>query len=393
MALRILGAVAATLLAAYVIVRYRKRQLRRGELLAALVIAGSLVVAAIHPDIYDFILSPLGFEPGGERRIVGLLVLSNLLTLAMVFRSFSREDQLSDEIGELVDYTALRRWEGGETVPAFGSCAVVMPAYNEAENLPAVLGEMPKSVAGLPVVPIVVADGSTDDTEATARQLGASVIRRDLRRGSGAAVRLGYQAALRSGAHVIVTIDADGQHDPAEMDRLVAPLINGEADMVQGSRVLGTFEIESKARQHGVALFSRVLSTLGRTKITDPSNGYRAVTAEALMRLDLRQDQFYVSELILEAARAGLRVKEIPITVRRRGVGDTKKPTTFRYAWGFTKAILHTWMRHPPGGRPLAPRPRWISNAAVRLEREKPREIRLEDERRVPLDDETRPPG
>ena len=377
MALRIFGGVVAVLLATFVVLRYRKRQLRRGELFAALLIVAALLVAAAAPDIYDVILSPLGFNAGGERRIVGLLVLSNLVTLALVFRSFSREDQLTDELGELVDYMALRRWEREEQSPAFGAIAVVLPAYNEADNLPSVLSEMPDRVLDLPVVPIVVADGSTDDTETTARQLGAIVIRRDLRRGSGAAVRLGYQVALRSGAHIIATLDADGQHDPNEMGRLIRPLMEDKADMVQGSRVLGDFEVESKARKHGVVFFSKLLTALSRTKITDPSNGYRAVTADALMRLDLRQDQFYVSEMILEAARAGVRVEEVPITVRKRASGSTKKPTTFRYAWGFSKAIVRTWLRHPPGGKPLAPKPKWISNAGVSIVRDTVDEIRL----------------
>ncbi|MDQ3985989.1 MAG: glycosyltransferase family 2 protein [Actinomycetota bacterium] len=379
MALRIFGGVVAVLLASFVIFRYGRRQLRRGELFGALVLVAGLAVAALAPDLYDVILSPLGFKPGGERRIVGLLVLTNLLTLALVFRSFSREDLLSDEIGELVDYMALRRWEEEGQTPAFESCAVVMPAHNEADNLPAVLSEMPAELLELPVVPIVVADGCTDDTEATARELGALVIRRDLRRGSGAAVRLGYQVALRLGAQVVVTIDSDGQHDPAEMPTLVKPLLEGAADMVQGSRVLGSFEIESRARKHGVVFFSKLLSALSRTKITDPSNGYRAVTSDALLRLDLRQDQFYVSEMILEAARAGVRVVEVPITLRRRASGRTKKPTTARYAWGFTKAIARTWLRHPPGGKPLAPRPRWISNSKIEIGKPERREIRLDE--------------
>src|SRR3712207_5123788 len=104
MALRIFGGVVALLLATFVVLRYRNRQLRRGELFAALLVVAGLLVAALTPDVYDVILAPLGFDPGGERRIVGLLVLSNLLTLALVFRSFSREDQLTDELGELVDY-------------------------------------------------------------------------------------------------------------------------------------------------------------------------------------------------------------------------------------------------------------------------------------------------
>jgi hypothetical protein len=345
MGLRIFGAIVAALLAAFAARRYSKGQLRRGEALAIAFVCSGLIVAAAVPDLLDPILSALGFEPGGERRIIGLLVISNLFTLALVFRGFSTDDQLSNEIGTLVDYISLKRLEESHPPVPRGACAVVLPAYNEAENLPSVLAELPDEIEGLTVAPIVVADGCTDATENVARQLGAMVIRRDLRRGSGAAVRLGYEAALKAGARIIVTMDADGQHDPREIHLLVKPLVADEADMVQGSRVMGTFEIESRARKHGVRIFARLLSTLGRTKITDPSTGYRAVTADSLRKLDLRQDQFYVSEVILDAARKGLRVREVPITLRRRASGVTKKPTTFRYAWGFSKAMLRTWLR------------------------------------------------
>lgn len=345
MGLRIFGALAAAVLVSFAILRYRRGQLRRGEALIVALVAGALTVAAAVPDLLDPVLSALGFHAGNERRIIGLLVLSNLFTLGLVFRGVSRDDQLSNEIGDLVDYVALRRLEESGWNPARGACAVVIPAHNEADNLPAVLGQMPDEVEGLAIVPIVIADGCTDATEAVARNLGAHVIRRDLRRGSGAAVRLGYEAALQAGARVVVTIDADGQHDPKEMATLVEPLLNGQADMVQGSRVLGSFEVESSVRMYGVKVFARLLSALGRTKITDPSTGYRAVTASALRRLDLRQDQFYVSEVILDASRKGLEVIEVPITLRKRASGTTKKPTSLRYAWGFSKAIVRTWLR------------------------------------------------
>lgn len=345
MGLRIFGAAAAILLAYFAIARYRKGQLRRGEMLVIAAVIAGLMVAAGAPGLLDPILDAMGFQRGGPRRIVGLLVISNLLTLALVFRGFTRDDQLSNEVGELVDYLAMRRLDETEIPSLDGALAVVMPAYNEADNISAVLGEMPTEVYDMPVQPIVIADGCTDATEDVASRLGAVVIRRDLRRGSGAAVRLGYTAALRGRARMIVTLDADGQHDPKEMQSLVEPLLGNRADMVQGSRVLGSFEVESKARKWGVAVFAKLLTTLGRTKITDPSTGYRAITAEALRRLRLKQDQFYVSEVILDAARKGLRVVEVPITLRRRAGGITKKPTTIRYAWGFSKAIMRTWLR------------------------------------------------
>jgi len=345
MGLRIFGAAVAILLAYFAVARYRKGQLRRGEMLVIAAVTAGLVVAASAPGLLDPILDAMGFQRGGPRRIVGLLVISNLLTLGLVFRGFSRDDQLSNELGDLVDYLAVKRLDEVDTPSMPGTLAVVMPAYNEADNIAAVLGEMPTEVFDMPVQPIVIADGCTDATEEVASRLGAVVIRRDLRRGSGAAVRLGYTVALRSRAQMVVTIDADGQHDPKEMEVLVEPLLHNRADMVQGSRVLGSFEIESKVRKWGVSVFAKLLTTLGRTKITDPSTGYRAITADALRKLDLKQDQFYVSEVILDASRKGLRVEEVPITLRRRASGTTKKPTTIRYAWGFSKAIVRTWLR------------------------------------------------
>jgi hypothetical protein len=345
MGLRIFGAIVAVLLAAFALARYRKGQLRRGEALLITAVSSALGIAAIAPSLLDPVLSALGFQAGQERRIIGLLVLSNVFTLALVFRGFVRDDTLSAELGNLVDYVALRRLQDENHPELMGTTAVVIPAYNEAENLPSVLSEMPEEVGGLRVQPIVIADGCTDETENTARKLGATVIRRDLRRGSGAAVRLGYKAALEGGARIIVTLDADGQHDPGEMEQLVKPILSEDVDMVQGSRILGQFEVESKARKHGVRVFAWLLTLLGSSRITDPSTGYRAMTASALRRLDLRQDQFYVSELILDASRKGMNVVEVPITIRARASGTSKKPTTLRYAWGFSKAIMRTWLR------------------------------------------------
>ena len=345
MALRIFGALVAALLALYAIRRYRRGQLRRGEVLLIALVSAALTVAAVFPDVFDPVLETLGFERGQERRIIGLLVISNLLALALLFRGFSRDDQMSNEIGDLVDYMALKRFEETDHSIPPNACVVVIPAYNEADTIAAVLADVPDEVCGLVTATIVVADGCTDATEQAALNLGAAVIRRDLRRGSGAAVRLGYRTALASRAKAVVTLDADGQHDPKEMEILVRPLIDGQADMVQGSRVLGSFEVESNVRKHGVKLFAALLTTLGRTRITDPSTGYRAMTAGALRTLDLRQDQFYVSEVILDAGRKGLDVIEVGITLRRRADGLSKKPTTLRYAWGFSKAIMRTWLR------------------------------------------------
>jgi hypothetical protein len=362
--LRLVGGALALLLAAFAVRRYRKGLLRRGEFLVVFIAVLGLVIAATVPQFYDPMLSPLGLEPGDQRRLIGVLVFSNFFLLALLLRGFTRDQQLAKEIGDHVDYTALRRFQEEGWNPASGACVVVVPAFNEGANLPAMLAEVPAELFKLPVEVIVVVDGCTDDTELVARRLGAAVIRRDLRRGQGAAVRLGYLAALGAEARVIVTMDADGQHDPSEMEQVVAPILEGEADMVQGSRVLGHFEVESGLRMRGVRLYAKLLTALWRTKITDPSNGYRAVAPDALRRLDLRQDQFFVSELLMDALHKELRVTEVPVTIRRRASGDSKKGTDLRYAWGFTRTLLGTWLRQPSGnGSPSVPR--WISSSAV----------------------------
>ncbi|HEV3471716.1 MAG TPA: DUF2304 family protein, partial [Actinomycetota bacterium] len=149
MGLRIFGAVVAILLAALVLRRYRKGHLRRGEALVAGAVIAALAVAAAAPNVLNPALSAIGFEPGQERRIIGLLVVSNVLTLALLFRGMWRDDQLSVEIGDLVDYMALQRLRESGWTPVDNACAVVIPAFNEAENLPAVLGQMPTDVDGL----------------------------------------------------------------------------------------------------------------------------------------------------------------------------------------------------------------------------------------------------
>jgi glycosyltransferase involved in cell wall biosynthesis len=204
---------------------------------------------------------------------------------------------------------------------------------------------MPEEVEGYPVVPLVVDDASEDATSEVARSAGALVARLPIRRGGGLALRVGYDIAVQLDGVVVVTMDADGQHVPDEMPLLVKPILAGEADMVNGSRVLGEFERESLIRHVGVHFFSWLVTVLTGSRITDVSNGYRAIRADILKGLVLDQDQFWTSELLIEVMRQRRRILEVPITIRARISGVSKKPKTFRYARNFTKAIIQTWLR------------------------------------------------
>jgi glycosyltransferase involved in cell wall biosynthesis len=221
--------------------------------------------------------------------------------------------------------------------------AVVMAAYNEAGSVGPLLDTLPESVCGLRVCPIVVDDGSSDETAAHARSAGAVVGTHRRNLGQGDALRTGFELAKRLDARVVVTMDADGQHDPAELPALVGPVVAGEADYVQGSRFLGRYDDAGGARDLGIRGFTRLITLLTGTEITDCTNGYRAIDGAALARLRLVEDRFSASEIIIQAAGRGLRIREVPVHIRSREVGSSKKPRGLRYASGFLGAIVRSW--------------------------------------------------
>jgi glycosyltransferase involved in cell wall biosynthesis len=223
--------------------------------------------------------------------------------------------------------------------------AVVIPAYNEADNIGHVLARIPETVCGRETAVLVVDDGSRDATGEIARRHGVAVARHVINRGGGAALRTGYRLMVDSEAEIVVTLDADGQHLPSEMHLLVEPVLGGEVDVAHGSRVLGRADRNHFARELGIVFFNRVVSLITRTHVTDCSNGYRAVRTSVLPSLVLRQEQFHTSEFMIEAIKRGVPAREIPITVERRLSGHSKKPAVVRYGLGFANAIVRTWLR------------------------------------------------
>ncbi len=223
--------------------------------------------------------------------------------------------------------------------------AVVMSALDEADSIGEVLGDLPESVEGLTVVPVVVDDGSTDDTAVLAEKAGAVVVRHPRNLGQGEGLRTGFAAAAALGAGVVVTMDADGQHDPAQLSALVRPVVAGEADYVQGSRFLGRYDDAGGVRHLGIRFFTALINLLARTHVTDCTNGYRAIRVADLARMRLVEDRFSASEIIVEAATAGLRMREVPVHIRSRHAGTSRKPGGVRYPLGYLAVILRSVAR------------------------------------------------
>lgn len=223
--------------------------------------------------------------------------------------------------------------------------AVVMAAYNEADSIGSVLGSLPSEVCGLPLRAVVIDDGSSDETAGRAREAGATVGTHRRNLGQGDALRTGFEVARRLDAKVVVTMDADGQHDPAELADLVGPVVDGSADYVQGSRFLGAYDDAGGARDLGIRGFTQLIRVLSGTSITDCTNGYRAIDGAALGRLELVEDRFSAAEILIQAAGQGLRVREVPVHIRSREIGTSKKPRGLRYPFGFLGAILRSSAR------------------------------------------------
>lgn len=201
---------------------------------------------------------------------------------------------------------------GGDTHGLY----VVIAAFNEATAIESVIRGLASHIPAERV--IVVDDASTDDTAMVSRETGARVLRHPINRGQGAALATGITAALRLGAAIIVTFDADGQHDPADLPDMIEPIRSGRADIVLGTR----FDPSKPSDVPGVrrfllklgVWFTRVIS---QVRVTDMHNGFRAMSAEAARRIRIRQDRMeHASEILDEIRRHNLRYVERPTHIR-----------------------------------------------------------------------------
>jgi hypothetical protein len=342
-ALRAAGLVLAIGLVAYAIVR--RRSLRNADVLI-LLLAGLGLAIVTGTEITDALLSAFSFEKGNGGRILGLAVFAIFILFGLILRALSQGARNSRQLSAVLEGLAWEEFRQAGLPERFRDrVAVVVPAFNEAENIGYVLDRIPPEVCGLETAVLVVDDGSRDGTAEAAAVHGALVARHVINRGGGAALRTGYRLMVESGAEVVVTLDADGQHLPSQMARLVQPVLDREVDVAHGSRVLGEAESNHLAREMGIVFFNRLVSLITRTHVTDCSNGYRAVRTTVLPQLVLRQEQFHTAEFMIEAIKRGIPAKEVPVTVEQRLHGHSKKPAVVRYGVGFANAIVRTWLR------------------------------------------------
>jgi len=194
---------------------------------------------------------------------------------------------------------------------------IQIPCYNEAGTLGTTLRALPRTVPGMDRVEwLVIDDGSTDATAAVAREHGVDhVIRLPVNRGLARAFMAGLEASVRLGADVIVNTDADNQYCAGDIPALIAPVVEGRADMVVGARPIDQIAHFSPLKKLLQRLGSRVVQLASSTRVPDAPSGFRAISRAAAMQLNVFSSYTYTLETIIQAGQKGMTVASVPVRV------------------------------------------------------------------------------
>jgi hypothetical protein len=350
-AFRLAGLLVA-LLSGYLLLRLvHSRKISGFEFLFWFGAVSFVVTLSVYPQFNQIIFSYFSFTNNQRSdRLIGLGFIFIFFLSCIVFyyrnRLFICEQQFLNtvQVTTANQYTHSHKGKNEEN-----NLFILIPALNEEKNLKSVLERIPREICGLQPRVIIISDGSTDDTAVVAIKNGADAVAHPINFGGGMALKTGYRIANTMKARYVVTLDADGQYQPNEIEILLKPLIENKADIVSGSRVLGYYEQNldpaNFTRSIGVRIFNIILTVITGQKITDSSSGFRAIKAEFLPRLNLIQTQFHSSEFLIESLKNGLKFQEVPISFLKRISGESKKPASLAYGIGFFRAMMKTWLR------------------------------------------------
>lgn len=212
---------------------------------------------------------------------------------------------------------------------------IQIPCLNEAATLPTTLRDLPTSIPGIETIEIlVVDDGSRDRTAEVARAHGAHhVVRFRRNKGLAAAFLAGIDAALKLGADFIVNTDADNQYQGTEIEKLLAPLLRGEADICIGDRNIKALSEMSPSKKFLQRLGSWVVRQVSNTTVPDTTSGFRAYTREAALRMTIVSDFSYTLESIIQAGKRRMAVAHVPVATNPR----TRDSRLFDSIWSYIK--------------------------------------------------------
>ena len=227
--------------------------------------------------------------------------------------------------------------------------AIIIPAFNEEDSVGRVVSGCMKKLEEYEYVKVIVIDdGSRDQTSIVAKEAGAEVIKHRRNQGVARAIQTGIDVALKDDPKIIVQLDADGQHDAAEVPILIDPILKGDADMVIGRRIYEDWS-PPISKKVGNWLLTRVANQLAGTNLKDAQSGFRAMSREVASNLKLRSRNTYVHEMIIKASRQGFRVNQVDTKVLERRSGKSKVVNSIAsYAWGAGITIIRVYRDFEP---------------------------------------------
>jgi len=225
------------------------------------------------------------------------------------------------------------------------SILIIIPAHNEADNLPHILPRLQDVIPEADI--LVVDDHSRDATARVARQLGAQVVRLPNNLGYGGAVQTGFRFGAEQGYDFAVMMDADGQHDPAFVPDLLAPVVAGTCDVALGSRHMGGMTYRAGiVRKLGMKLFAWITSALTGQKVTDATSGFQAMNRDVMTFFSEENypSDFPDADTLIMLHFAGFSVKEVPVVMHERIAGESMHGSSLKNAYYIAKMLLSIFM-------------------------------------------------
>ena len=223
---------------------------------------------------------------------------------------------------------------------------ICIPAYNEAKSV----GDIIQKAKNYATEVMVYDDGSLDNTNYVAKAAGATVIRQSTNKGYGAAIKTLFQVAREKNADIMVTLDADGQHNANQIHDIIEPILNDGFDIVIGSRFLRDQDKNEVPayRSVGIKTITKIIESVSHNNITDAQSGFRAYSKNALSKIDLFEEGMAVStEILLRAKENNLLIKEVPITINY-DVEDASTHNPITHGAGVLSTLVeYVSLRHP----------------------------------------------
>jgi glycosyltransferase involved in cell wall biosynthesis len=227
---------------------------------------------------------------------------------------------------------------------------IQIPCFNEQATLERTIAELPREIPGFSQVELlVIDDGSSDRTAEVARRCGASVvIRHNRNRGLARTFMTGIKTAIERGADVIVNTDADNQYSAADLPALVRPILTGEADIVIGARSIEAIRHFSPIKRVLQRIGSRAVRAVSRTDVADAPSGFRAMSREAALHLNVFTSYTYTLETIIQAGLSNLRVINVPVAVNPPTRPSRLIRSTAQYVWRSVRTLLSVYLIYRP---------------------------------------------